>query len=401
MINISHHNTKIASFFQDQSRYAITYKSRLLSDSISLSLPSSQKLYTWEHRFPPFMETFLPEGYLYEVFKNILAKEYGEINDYLIFSLLSSNIENRIGFESDAASLSYPSLSMAEILEDDSPDTFQKLLHTFLHKNAISGVQPKTLAIIKDKESLDLKEYIVKTWGDEYAYLAENEYFCLKAVEKAGVKIPKIHLSKNKRFLLVEKFIYKSDGTLWGFEEILSLMDKNKDKKYSGSYEQVAKIIYGFSTNKKESMQAFFKTITMNYLLKNGDAHLKNFGLLFSDDFSEIKFSPAYDVVNTLVYIHKDKPALTLNGKKIWWSKNTLLKFGQKHCFLSKTQSEVCYNDCFDALKLSINDLENYIQDNKHFKQIGLKMLDCWKLSLEEKDMKELDNELIRSWKAY
>ena len=148
-------------------------------------------------------------------------------------------------------------------------------------------------------------------------------------------------------------------------------------------------------------MQNFFKTVVMNYLLKNGDAHLKNFGLLFSDDFSEIKFSPAYDVVNTLVYIHKDKPALTLNGKKIWWSKNRLLKFGQKHCFLSKTQSEVCYNDCFDALKLSINDLENYIQDNKHFKQIGLKMLDCWKLSLEEKDMKELDNELIRSWKAY
>ena len=167
-------------------------------------------------------------------------------------------------------------------------------------------------------------------------FRSENEYFCLKAVEKAGVEIPKIQLSKNKRFLLVEKFIYKNDGTLWGFEEILSIMNKNKDKKYSGSYEQIAKIVYGFCTNKRESMHNFFKTVVMNYLLKNGDAHLKNFGLLFSDDFNEIKFSPAYDVVNTLVYIYKDKPALTLSGKKIWWSKKELLKFGQQHCLLSK-----------------------------------------------------------------
>ena len=51
-----------------------------------------------------------------------------------------------------------------------------------------------------------MQEYIVKTWGEEYPYLAENEYFCMRAVQYAGIAIPNIQLSKNKKFLLVEKF---------------------------------------------------------------------------------------------------------------------------------------------------------------------------------------------------
>jgi serine/threonine-protein kinase HipA len=399
MVDILHKDKKIALFFKDQNEYAINYESRNIKESIALSLPNSKKFYTWNHRFPPFLESFLPEGYLYEIFKNIIAKEHGEVNDYLIFSLLASNIENRITFQSKLDDFNFPSVDMDEILLNDSSDTFEYLIKTFLNKNAISGVQPKTLAIVKDKDSLNLKEHIVKTWGEEYPNLAENEYFCLKAVEKAGVPIPKVQLSQNKKFLVVEKFTYKEYGELWGFEEVISLMDKNREKKYSGSYEQVANVIYSFSTNKKESMQNFFKTVVMNYLLKNGDAHLKNFGLLFSDDFSEIKFAPAYDIVNTTVYIFKDKPALTLAGKKIWWSKVALLKFAQQNCFLSKNEALQAYQECFDALKFSIERVKKYIGTNPNFSKIGNKMVDTWNKSLLETDIKEIDDELIRSWK--
>jgi serine/threonine-protein kinase HipA len=77
---------------------------------------------------------------------------------------------------------------------------------------------------------------------------------------------------------LVEKFNYEKERDEYlGFEEILVLQGKNRDKKYSGSYEQVAKIIYAVTTDKLDSMRAFYKTVVMNYLLKNGDAHLKNF----------------------------------------------------------------------------------------------------------------------------
>lgn len=401
MIEIFHHQKPIASFIKDNRNFIIDYKNFDIQNSMSLSLPNTQKIYLYDYRFPPFLESFLPEGYLYEIFKNILSKEYGRVDDYLIFSLLSSNIKSRLEFKSDLQnSVEFPKFDIDEILVNDTNDTFNNLLQTFLNKNAISGVQPKTIALLNDKEKLDTKEYIIKTWGDEYQDLALNEYFCLKAVQKSGVKTANVKLSNNNKFLIVEKFTLKSDGSFYGFEEILSLMDKNKDSKYDGSYEQIAKIIYSYTSNKKESMIAFYKTVAMNYLLKNGDAHLKNFGLLYEDDFKNIFYSPVYDVVNTVVYIHKDKPALMLDGKKIWHSKDTLIKFGQKSCLLSLSEAKKCYQECYDALVWAIDELKNYLIEHPDFK-IGKMMLDSWKLSMKEKSIKELDDDTIRTWKNY
>ncbi len=398
MIEIYLKKKHIASFTKDQKSYLIDYKDLDIKNSLCLSLPNSKKFYTYEYRFPPYLETFLPEGYLYEVFKNILIKEYGYIDDYLIFSKLSANIQARVSFKSDFQVLNFDFLEIDNILQNDSNDTFKKLLNTFLDKNAISGVQPKTVALLQDKDTLHIKEYIIKTWGEEYPHLAENEYFCLHACKKAGLKIPNIQLSKNKKFLVVENFIFEEENIL-GFEEILSLMDKNRDNKYDGSYEQVAKVIYQFTTNKKESLREYYKTVVMNYLLKNGDAHLKNFGLLFSQDFSEIYLSPTYDVVNTTSYIFQDKPALMMQGKKVWFGEDELANFGVKNCLLSKREAAELYEQCLVALKDTITDIEEYTQRNPDFSVVAKRMIESFVVSLQNKTIKELPIELTRTWR--
>jgi serine/threonine-protein kinase HipA len=397
MVDIYLKDIPVASFTQDKRSYLIDYQNLEIQNSIALSLPNSKKFYTYDYRFPPFFETFLPEGYLYEIFKNLLTKEYGYIDDYLIFSKLAPNIQSRVSFKSDFSKLDFDFLDIENIVENDSNDTFKKLLDTFLNKNAISGVQPKTVALLKDKETLHIKEYIIKTWGEEYPYLAENEYFCLKACERAGITIPNITLSKNKKFLIVENFIFEQGKTL-GFEEILSLQDKNRNEKYDGSYEQVAKTVYQFTTQKKESLTAYYKTVVMNYLLKNGDAHLKNFGLLFSDDFSRIWFSPTYDVVNTTSYIYQDKPALMMQGKKVWFGKDALVEFGMKHCLLTQKEADNFYVECENALKATIVEIERYIVKNPHFATIGKCMIESFKISLKNQTIKELPLELTRTW---
>ena len=180
-----------------------------------------------------------------------------------------------------------------------------------------------------------------------------------------------------------------------GFEEILCLLGKNKDEKYSGSYEQISKVIYSVSTQKLEDMKSFYKLIIMNYLLKNGDAHLKNFGILYNSDFSQIFFAPAYDVVNTVVYFHKDRPALSMFGKKVWFGKKELVKFGIQNCYLNENEANEIYELCIKALKSSIFELEEYLKNDKSFEEIGTKMLNIWKLSLDEKTYKEIPNETI------
>jgi len=379
LIDILIDGHSIAKFKKDGYNYLIDYQDLTLQNSISLSLPNSKRFYSFEHRFVPFFETFLPEGYLYEIFKNLLTKEYGYIDDYLIFSLLAPNLDTRLRYTSDFEKLDFDILDKDEILNNDTKDTFAMLLQSFLNKNAIGGVQPKTVAIVRDKDSLKFKEFIVKTWGDEFPYLAENEYFCMRVFKKAGLNVANVELSKNKNFLLVENFI-RQKGLDWGFEEILSLQDKNRTKKYNGSYEQIAKIIMQFSTKKYEDMQSYFKMVALNYMLKNGDAHLKNFGLLYNRDFTQIELAPAYDIVTTTAYIYKDKPALNMFGKKVWFNKNEILEFGQKYCMLKHKDALTLYQECQDALTEVAKELREYITHNPHFKKVGELMLQAWEV---------------------
>jgi serine/threonine-protein kinase HipA len=144
-------------------------------------------------------------------------------------------------------------------------------------------------------------------------------------------------------------------------------------------------------------MVSFYKTVVINFLLKNGDAHLKNFGLLFRDDFSKITLSPSYDIVSTVVYIFKDKPALNMFGKKVWHGKKELIEFGVKNCLLTKKEAIKYYNECFEAKEQIKLDIKDYISKNPGFRKIGNRMIDILELD-DTKTIKEIDSELIRAW---
>ncbi|WP_024789669.1 HipA N-terminal domain-containing protein [Lebetimonas sp. JH292] len=96
MSDIFHHKQHIATFDKEDKKYILEYKNFDIENSISLSLPNTQKYYKNEYEIIPYFDIFLPEGYLFEVFKNYLTKNYGYIDDYLLFSILAPNIEGRI-----------------------------------------------------------------------------------------------------------------------------------------------------------------------------------------------------------------------------------------------------------------------------------------------------------------
>ncbi len=398
MIRLFHYNKNIAQLYKDENEVVLHYNENVeLHQSISLTLPATKRTHISWYRLHPFFEMYLPEGYLFELLKNFVMKEYGRVDDFLLFRVLCSNIEARITYKSDVVKDLFLPVDLEDVMVNDTPDLFHNLLQRFLRKNAISGIHPKTLMVAK--EQFEAKEYILKTWGEEFPNLAENEYFSLKAVAYSGVPTANVRLSKHKRFLVVEKFTRAEDGWL-GFEEALVLLGKHRDAKYSGSYEQVAKVILGFSTQKREDGLNFYKLVVMNYLLKNGDAHLKNFGLLYSDDYSNRWCAPAYDVVTTPVYIFHDKPALTLFGKKVWYGKDALVEFGQKECFLKKSEALKVYDECVAALERCLDELKAYVDKTREFVEIGKRMIDIWEFSLQnkEEDVKELPCEIAFAW---
>ncbi|MEO2069627.1 MAG: HipA domain-containing protein [Desulfurobacteriaceae bacterium] len=227
---------------------------------------------------------------------NILRKEFRKVNDLTIFKALSPFLEGRLTYKVDENPIRQQievELSFDDVIEDNEADLFKKLVNAFLFKSAISGVQSKVLATLKSKTSFTEKDYIVKTFKDEFPHLAENEYFCMKAIQYAKIPTPKFWLSKNKRFFIIERFDYNREtGKSKAFEEFCVLFKKHRVSKYEGSYEKIAKILGKISSNTEKDLQTYFKSIVMNFLLKNGDAHLKNFGILY-DSYENInKISP-------------------------------------------------------------------------------------------------------------
>ena len=366
---------------------------------ISLTMPYSTKSYTSHYHLHPIFDMSMPEGYLFSLLKNLIIKEHGEINDFILFEHLSLGIESYLTYEKGEASKKKISFDLETILNEKDENLFAKLVESFLNQSAIAGVQPKVLAQLKDKATLSTKEYIVKSFSQEYPHLAENEYFCMSALNHAGIITPKFWLSASKKLFVMEKFTYiKNSDAFYGFEEFCVLFEFNKEKKYKGSYEKIAKAIYQISTQKKEDLTQFFKMMVMSYLLKNGDAHLKNFGILYTADKQKRFLAPAYDVVNTVIYLPKDKPALTLFGKKIWFSKDELIKFGTQYCMLNQKEAVEHFEVCIEAVRAIEEALKAYIKINSEFKSFGEKFLKIIAFSLQEnlsKSYKEIPHGVL------
>ena len=96
---------------------------------------------------------------------------------------------------------------------------------------------------------------------------------------------------------------------------------RRTEEKYRGSYEtSVMKRFTQFANSPHvgEDLERLFTLIVLNCALRNGDAHLKNFGIVYDDVNGEARLAPAYDVVTTSVYLPSDSMALTLNGSTRW-----------------------------------------------------------------------------------
>ena len=100
--------------------------------------------------------------------------------------------------------------------------------------------------------------------------------------------------------------------------------------KYSGSSEQIAKIIKQYCTFAPLELQRFFEISIFNFAIGNGDAHRKNFSLLTSEK-GIVALSPVYDLVSSRLVIPEEDEelALTINGKRNRLNKKDFLCFAE------------------------------------------------------------------------
>jgi serine/threonine-protein kinase HipA len=118
--------------------------------------------------------------------------------------------------------------------------------------------------------------------------------------------------------------------------------------------------------------------IALNCALRNGDAHLKNFGIVYDEVLGPARLAPVYDLITTSVYLPKDSLALTLNGTTQWSDGKALRRLGETRMHGAPSKIRKIFEHISDAMAQTEVDLRSYIKHHREFADIGERMLKEW-----------------------
>lgn len=299
---------------------ASTYEFRYLQPdleqaTVALLMPPRERL-TWQDGdlFPP-MDQNLPEGDLFMRIRELFPKQ--PMTPMHMLALIGRNGIGRLGYSlpNQTATPLPRTLSKSELLATAyTPAVFDELVTAYLSTGAgIAGMQPKIM--VPDRPTVPIPSLIVKAASAAYPGLAANEYLCLTAAREAGIETPSFALSDDGQMLVLDRFdlLIQDDGRVerLGFEDIAALAglrvrDILSDRKYHGSYQRMAELLRQLQLP-SDNLHRFFEQVAFSVMVRNGDAHLKNFGLLYRSP-EQVWLAPMFDVVTTSIYKYTQSP---------------------------------------------------------------------------------------------
>lgn len=205
-------------------------------------------------------------------------------------------------------------------------------------KLSISGVQSKLSMKIdkKLKELIAVPEggaYILKPQTKTYDQIPENENLCMTIAAHIGINVPAHTLMKlkDKTYAYVIKRFDRKNGNKINQEDFCQILEQEKKDKYKGSIEQIANKLNNISEIPGLDIQYLYEIVLFSFLIGNGDAHLKNYSINYTD-MNNIRLSPAYDIVSSKIVIPGEEDfALTLSGKRNNLKLKDFILFSEKY----------------------------------------------------------------------
>ena len=191
----------------------------------------------------------------------------------------------------------------------------------------ISGGFPKYLDAVPDRSAhASARQWIVKANDADHPELTILEFFGMEVSRRMGLPTATTVLAQDRKRLYVKRFDIADDGTPLQFEDACSLLGLPARDKYACSIERVVHIIRSLAAPEDASRvcSKLFGQYALASAIRNGDAHLKNFGVLYSPSSSP-QLSPVYDMLTMGAYAPRanggdafDGMALTLRGTRRW-----------------------------------------------------------------------------------
>jgi serine/threonine-protein kinase HipA len=353
-------------------------------DAVSLTMPVVRDQYDSMNGLLPIFEMNLPEGALLERLRMQFAKLIPNFDSLDLLAIVGRSQIGRLRYTASGTSAAdIPEQNLSDLLTyTGAEDLFADLLRRYAEHSGISGIQPKVLLrearAPLPRLSHRAATHIVKSFDpSEYPELAANEYFCTRAARHAGIAVPSLQLSDNRRILVAARFDLRSDGSYLGCEDFCVLNGLRAHGRYSGSYEGIAERITQFVSleNQKEALEQFFSTVALSCAISNGDAHLKNFAVLYENPESPTRLAPSYDLVCTTLYQPRDVLALTLGDSKTFPDRKRLAAFAHTACKLSKARTLELLDRVAAGVRLGIKDVRRYSKEHADFAAAGARLI--------------------------
>lgn len=126
-----------------------------------------------------------------------------------------------------------------------------------------------------------------------------------------------IYFNDDTPAYLVKRFDVKPDGSKYlqeDFAQIAQVTEEThgKNYKYDLSYEEIGLLIKRHIPTYAIELEKYFRLVLFNYIFSNGDAHVKNFSAIQTEEGDHV-LTPAYDLLCTRIHspVEQDM-ALTL-----------------------------------------------------------------------------------------
>jgi serine/threonine-protein kinase HipA len=293
---------------------------------LSQPLISSQRL-------APVFSNLLPEGALRDWMA--LSLKVHIDNEFPLMAHMGKNLPGAL----QAEPISVGNVPKWALDHREQVEAVQVDVEHSQGKFSLAGVQMK-FSSVKSKDGrynigqdANSNSWIIKTPSTIHKNVPYNEYTTMRLAEFVGVEIPEIKLVEltqldnlpdivlpNEVHAYAIKRFDRQEGKRVHTEDFAQVFQVYSHEKYQKfNYEQIANALYQFGSQGLKDVQQMARRLLVNILLANGDAHLKNWSLIYSSDKRPM-LSPAYDIVSTLPYVEGEQEfALNMAKNKNWY----------------------------------------------------------------------------------
>lgn len=372
--------------------------------TLPISLLMPKRTESWvSHGLHPVFQISLPEGSLRDLITAKFAKRFDHFGDLELLTIVGQNMIGRIVVtpHGQAPVGLTPHESLTRLIKAETTSLVSHYLGSRLHESGVSGGFMKFLAKSHAshhaaRTTLALDNWIIKLNDDDHPDIVLLEYFGMMAARNAGVTVPDVYLSQDCQHLLVERFDVTEDGTRLGFEDMCALFGLPAKDKFTGSVERIIKTIGTYCQGKKRSasFDQFFGQYLLASTMRNGDAHLKNFALIY-DDVTNATLAPGYDILSMSVYAPvrsnsrdaEDDMAISFQGTKRWLTAEMITSLAMR-CLITDKQLVEWKARIASALIETSEKVLDYVNNHPddRFAQTARRMLELWAIGLDTFD---------------